>query len=59
VSDKAKKLVDGHGELTVPGQVEGKSYFRARFGQFTKEDAATACKKLKRMSIECLVVRVE
>jgi hypothetical protein len=51
--------VDGHGELTVPGEVGGKNYFRARFGQFTKEDAATACRKLKRLSFECLVVRVE
>jgi D-alanyl-D-alanine carboxypeptidase len=59
VAGKAKKLVDGHGELTVPGEVRGKNYFRARFGQFTKEDAAAACSKLKRLSFECLVVRVE
>ena len=59
VADKARKLVNGHGELTVPGEVRGKNYFRARFGQFTKEDAAAACSKLKRLSFECLVVRVE
>ena len=59
VAGKAKKLVNGHGELTVPGEVGGKNYFRARFGQFTREDAAAACSKLKRLSFECLVVRVE
>lgn len=59
VAGKAPALVKDHGELTVPGQVGGKNYFRARFGQFTKEDAAAACTKLKRLSFECLVVRVE
>ncbi len=59
VARKAPKLVSGHGELTVSGEVRGKSYFRARFGKFSEDDAAEACAELKGLSIDCLVVRAE
>ncbi len=59
VSAEASNVVDGHDEMTVSGEVRGKSYYRARFGKFSRGDAASACKKLKRMSIECMVVRIE
>lgn len=56
---KASDVVNGHGQLTVAGNVQGKAYFRARFGQFTETEAKSACAKLKRIEIECLVVRAE
>ncbi|WP_088343673.1 MULTISPECIES: D-alanyl-D-alanine carboxypeptidase [Rhodomicrobium] len=59
VADKAGRLVGGHRELTVSGEVKGKAYYRARFGQFSQDDAAKTCAKLKSLSIECLVVRAE
>ncbi len=59
VAAKAGRVVNGHGELTVAGTVQGKSYFRARFGRFSKAEARHACSKLKRLSIDCLVVRAE
>ena len=59
VAEKASDLLGGHGLLTVPGEVKGKSYFRARFGSFSEDDAASACAKLKRLKIDCLVVRAE
>lgn len=59
VARKAPKLLGGHSELTVSGEVRGKSYFRARFGKFSEDDAADACAELKGLSIDCLVVRAE
>ena len=59
VAEKASDLLGGHGLLTVPGEVRGKAYFRARFGSFSEDDAATACAKLKRLKVDCLVVRAE
>ena len=59
VAEKADGLLEGHEELTVAGDVKGKAHYRARFGKFTRKDAASTCSKLKRMKVECLVVRVE
>ena len=59
IAEKASDLLGGHGLLTVPGEVKGKSYYRARFGSFSEDDAASACAKLKRLKIDCLVVRAE
>ena len=59
VAGKASDLLGGHGSLTVPGEVKGKSYYRARFGSFSEDDAADACAKLKRLKVDCLVVRAE
>jgi D-alanyl-D-alanine carboxypeptidase len=59
VAEDASDLLEGHGELTVPGDVRGKSYFRARFGSFSEDSAASACAKLKRLKIDCIAVRAE
>lgn len=59
VSAKAGKLVSGHGEMTVAGAVNGKSYYRARFGQFEQAEAAQTCSQLKKMRIDCLVIRAD
>jgi D-alanyl-D-alanine carboxypeptidase len=59
VAGKAASLLKGHGELTVTGDVKGKSYFRARFGQFSQNEAASTCAKLKRLSIDCIALRAE
>jgi D-alanyl-D-alanine carboxypeptidase len=59
VAERASGILDGHEELTVSGEVRGKSYYRARFGKFSQGAASRACAKLKRLSVDCLVVRVE
>ena len=59
VAGKAKTVVTGHGELTVQGEVAGQARYRARFGQFNEQQAKSACGKLKALSIDCMVVRVE
>lgn len=59
VTEKAGHIVRGHDELTVEGDVRGKAHYRARFGKFSRNEAANACAKLKRLKVDCLVVRVE
>jgi D-alanyl-D-alanine carboxypeptidase len=59
VSAKASSLLSGHKDFTVSGDVKGKSYYRARYGAFSEKDAASTCSKLKKMKIDCLVVRVD
>lgn len=59
VSSKASGLLKGHRDFTVSGDVRGKSYYRARYGAFSEKDAASTCSKLKKMKIDCLVVRVD
>jgi D-alanyl-D-alanine carboxypeptidase len=56
---KAKDVVNGHGLLTVQGEVAGQPRFRARFGQFSEVEAKNACGKMKALSIDCMVVRAE
>jgi len=59
VASNASSLLSGHEDFTVMGRVRGKDYYRARFGKFSRNDANTTCSKLKRMKIDCLVVRVQ
>jgi len=59
IAAKAKDALAGHGELTVEGSVDGKSRFRARFGQFTEAEAKTTCGKLKAFAIDCMVIRAQ
>jgi D-alanyl-D-alanine carboxypeptidase len=56
---KAKTIVNGHGTLTVQGEVGGQPRYRARFGQFSEVEAKNACGKMKALSIDCMVVRAE
>ncbi|MGF1622856.1 MAG: serine hydrolase [Rhodomicrobiaceae bacterium] len=59
VSAKASSLLSGHKDFTVSGDVKGKSYYRARYGEFSEKQARSTCSKLKKMKIDCLVVRVD
>lgn len=59
VAQKANSVLQGHDGHTVRGEVKGKSYYRARYSAFTRNKAATTCEALKKLSIECLVIRAE
>jgi D-alanyl-D-alanine carboxypeptidase len=45
--------------LTLPVQQGQKSFFRARYSGFEASAAAKACGELKRLKIDCLVVKAE
>jgi hypothetical protein len=36
-----------------------KLFFRARYAGFESKDAATACTELKRLKVDCLVMKAE
>lgn len=59
VSQKANSMLRGHGGHTVRGEVKGKSYYRARYSSFSRSNATRTCAALKKIQIDCLVVRVE
>lgn len=59
IAAKTAPLLKGHDDVTVSGPVDGKTYFRARFGRFSEDDAKTTCAKLKTQAIDCLVIRAE
>lgn len=59
VSQKANSMLRGHDGHTAHGEVKGKSYYRARYSSFSRNEAASACAALKKLQIDCLVVRVE
>jgi D-alanyl-D-alanine carboxypeptidase len=59
VSQKANSMLRGHDGHTAQGEVKGKSYYRARYSAFTRNKAASTCTALKKLQIDCLVIRVE
>ncbi len=56
VTGKAAKLLEHHPRTAIYAQVNGRDFFRARFGGFDKAHAASTCDVLKRQSVDCLVV---
>ena len=45
--------------MTMPVQQGQKSFFRARYAGFDASAAAKACGELKRLKIDCLVMKAE
>jgi len=59
VTSKAAKLLEQHPRTAIYAQVNGRDFFRARFGGFDKAHAASTCDVLKRQSVDCLVVTAQ
>ncbi len=59
ISTKAKDLLRGHPALALPFDVKQKKVYRVRFAAFSKKEAYSTCRLLKRRRIECFVLRVE
>jgi D-alanyl-D-alanine carboxypeptidase len=59
VRERANGLLAGGTPLTLPVQQGQKSFFRARYSGFDATAAAKACDGLKRLKIDCLVVKAE
>ena len=59
VRERANGLLAGGTPVTLPVQQGQKSFFRARYSGFDATAAARACDGLKRLKIDCLVVRAE
>jgi D-alanyl-D-alanine carboxypeptidase len=59
VQQRAYDLLQGHLPFTASFKKDDKEWYRARFAGFSKEDAQTTCTALKKLSLECVVMRAE
>jgi D-alanyl-D-alanine carboxypeptidase len=59
VRERAGGLLAAGTPVTLPVQQGQKSFFRARYSGFDASAAAKACGELKRLKIDCLVVKAE
>jgi D-alanyl-D-alanine carboxypeptidase len=59
VRGRAVGLLDGHEAVTIPVQREDRKIFRARFVAFDEDTASNTCLELRRLAIDCFVMRSE
>lgn len=59
VRQRAVALLEGHDGVALPVQKADRQIFRARFVNFDEASAASTCLELRRLAIDCLVIRAE
>lgn len=59
VLGKAGPVLEGYSPVTTVYQTGTRTYYRARFAGFRVSDARSACSQLKRVKIDCMVLRVQ
>ena len=59
VRSRAGQLLQGYAGATIPVQTDDQQIYRARFVNFDERTATSACLELRRMAIDCLVMRAE
>lgn len=59
VRGRAVGLLDGHSAVTLPVQREDRQIFRARFVSFDEDTASNTCLELRRLAIDCFVMKSE
>jgi len=59
VQQRASDLLDGHLPFTTSFTKGNAEWYRARFAGFSREGAVAACAALKKMSLDCAVMRSE
>lgn len=59
VQSRAAELLDGHLPFTTSFTKDSSEWYRARFAGFSKGAAQSACESLKKMSVDCVVMRAE
>ncbi len=59
VQQRASDLLDGHLPFTASFMKDYAEWYRARFAGFSKDGAQAACAALKKMALECAVMRSE
>ncbi len=57
VSGRAGDLLAGHTPLSVAFRKDDTQWYRARFAGFTQDGARSTCEELKRLSLDCVVMR--
>jgi D-alanyl-D-alanine carboxypeptidase len=59
VQQRASDLLDGHMPFTTSFMMGDEEWYRARFAGFSRESAQAACATLKKMSLDCAVMKAE
>jgi D-alanyl-D-alanine carboxypeptidase len=59
VRERAPAAVRNRTPVTVQFRLGDKVYHRARFAGFDAQSAAAACGELKRLKVDCLVMKAE
>ncbi|MGZ5919967.1 MAG: SPOR domain-containing protein, partial [Hyphomicrobium sp.] len=59
VRQRASGVLDSHSAVAVPAQKGASQIYRARFTGFDATAAASACGQLKKLQIDCFVVKAE
>lgn len=59
VRGRAVGLLEGHSSVTLPVQRESRQIFRARFVHFDEQGASNTCLELRRLAIDCFVMKAE
>ena len=59
VRQRAVGLLDGHEGMTLPVQREDRQIFRARFARFDESVATNTCLELRRLAIDCFVMKAD
>jgi D-alanyl-D-alanine carboxypeptidase len=56
---RATGLLEGHKSVAQPVQKADRKIFRARFTGFSEDAASNACLELRRLAIDCFVMKAE
>ena len=59
VTTKANDLLKGHPAMAIPFQLKSRNMVRARFAAFSENQAHSVCKRLKKRSIDCIVMQAK
>jgi D-alanyl-D-alanine carboxypeptidase len=59
VQQRASDLLDGHMPFTTSFMRSDEEWYRARFAGFSRDSAQAACAALKKMSLDCAVMKAE
>jgi D-alanyl-D-alanine carboxypeptidase len=59
VKGRAANLLNGHYPVTTTFKKDTEQWYRARFAGFSQDKAKSTCAQLKKMSLDCVVMRAE
>jgi D-alanyl-D-alanine carboxypeptidase len=59
VRTRANALLQGHTGVTIPVQRADRQMYRARFVNFNEQAASNTCLELRRLAIDCFVMKAE
>lgn len=59
VRARAVGLLEGHSGVTIPVNRDNRQIFRARFVNFDENAASNACLELRRLAIDCFVMKAD